>query len=157
MVDLTGDGPVSIELFVRRDLPRPSRRRADAIDADLRAFAAEGDVAAYRRQTWPKRIRVAKCDGEARDRYLTFSAWAEQAGVSLQPFFDTRERYDTDAGDYSACIVLPTMTVAVSVGGELSSVYPHADGDDTVTVEDCLDDLRDAVATTGDESVVAAD
>lgn len=157
MVAIHGDGQVSVELFVRRDLPRPSRRRADAIDAELRALAAEGDVAEYRQHTWPKRIRVSDCEAAARDRYLSFSAWADGAGVSLQPFFDTRERYDTDAETYSDCIVLPTMTVAIFVDGELVAVYPHADGSDTVAVEDGLEALRAEVAAAGDETVVAAD
>lgn len=151
------DGDLEVELLARRDLPYPSQRRADAIDAELRTLAAEDDVCGYERRTWPKRIRVDGCGDDHRDRYLTYAAWADREGVSLQPFFHTRERYCTDAEAYTDCIVVPAMTLAVSVAGELSAVYPYADGDRTATVDDGLAAVRSAGAGSDDETVVPAD
>lgn len=151
------DGSVTAELLVRRDLPDPSRRRVDAIDARLDSLATDGKIQTYRRQTWPKRLRVTRCDDLARDRYLAFTAWAADKDVSLQPFFHTRERYCTEAGTYTDCIVVPAMTLAVTVDDGLASVYPHSDEDGTVAIEDGVVTLYGDEAEGDDEPVAVAD
>lgn len=157
MEDFKPEGGVEVDLYVRHDLPRPSQRRADAVDAELRALAAEGEVSEYRQHTWTKRVQVGRCSAAVRDRYLAFSAWADRADVSLQPFFETRERYDTKTESYTDCLIVPAMTLAVTVDGDLSAVYPHGDGDATASVEDGLAAIRADDVTAADESVVMAD
>lgn len=151
------EGDLHVDLYVRSDLPRPAERRADSMDAELQALQAEGDVSAYDRHTWDKRVRVGACSSAVRDRYLTFSAWAERAGVTLQPFFDTRERYNTETETYTDCIVVPAMTLAVTVDEEVVAVYPHADGDETVSVEDGVAAIRADDVPPEDRSLIVAD
>jgi len=135
------DGDVSVSLFTRTSLPGPSRRRADAVSARLEALATDGSVQAVERETWPKRVPVDDCDSRVRDVYLDWIDWARREEVSLRPFFATRECYDPAAEDFTDWLVVPAIALAVRVDGNLAAVYPHEDGDQTVTVEDGLEDL----------------
>lgn len=141
MEGTTPDEILAVTVATRSDLPRPSRRRAEAIRAGLRAFADDCVVDDVVHRTWPKRVPVDGCSSDVRDTYLAWADWVRREEVSLQPFFDTRECYDPAAGDYTDWLVVPAMAVAVTVDDEVVSVYPHEDGNETVTVEDGIDAL----------------
>lgn len=127
------------ELFTRTDLPAPARRRRDAVVETLSRLA-ERDRLAAEVTEWERRVPVGAPSPE-RDRYEAFSDWASDVGVSLDPFFDTRRCYGTDTGRMRTELILPVMCLAVSAGGTLETVAPHADGRLTVSVEDAIDDL----------------
>jgi hypothetical protein len=138
----TGDRRV--ELHVRETLPEPAGERRAAVTDRLEALAADGVVDGYDVFTWDKRIRVdGTGDRGTRDLYLSFVGWADEEGVGLRPFFDTRECYSMATGEFGRWLVLPALCLAVYEDGDLAAVYPHADGREFRSVEDCLDSLAD--------------
>jgi len=136
----TGDRRV--ELFVRDGLPEPAARQCDRLRERLTDLEAEGAVASATAFTWDKRVeRGDPVKTKARDRYVAFEAWAADRGVSLRPFFGTRECYSMETGERGEWIVYPALCLAVFEDGDLVSVFPHADGDDYRSVLDGLDAL----------------
>jgi len=123
-------GGTRVELFGRADLPTPAASRHDRVAQRLAALASAGAVAEFGVSTWPKRVpRDGAADAATRDRYLAFAAWARDSGVRLTPFFGTRECYSMETGERGEWLVLPALCLAVYEDGELTAVYPHADGD----------------------------
>lgn len=148
---------VAATLYVREELPRPARERAEAVRTSLQAVAeADGPVDEFERREWPKRVPVDECDSAVRDTYLAFSAWAEDAGKSLAPFFATRECYSPEAEAHTDWLVVPAFVLAVRVDGRLEAVYPHSDGEATATVEDGVAMLRSMGEEPANADVVLA-
>lgn len=146
------EGSVRVVLYERSELPPPAEERADSVHDRLRALADGGDVGAVERAAWAKRVPVGDCEGDLRDRYLTFTAWADRHDVRLTPFFQTRECFSPEEGGWADWLVLPAFCLAVYRGESVAAVYPHADGAETRTVEDGLRALRG-----GDVGVAASE
>ncbi|MFB6184160.1 MAG: HTH domain-containing protein [Haloarculaceae archaeon] len=143
MTTVERHGRPAIRLFVREELPGPARRRRRAVIEGFERLTADGRVASFDLVRWPKRFERAGTEDErVRETYAAFVDWARAAGVSLSPFFDVRECYSTATGARDEWIVLPVLCVAVFEDGVLKTVYPHADGDETRSVADCLADLE---------------
>ncbi|PSQ45748.1 hypothetical protein BRD17_00860, partial [Halobacteriales archaeon SW_7_68_16] len=133
-------------------LPKPASGRRDRLRERLCDLAAGSTVEEFDVSTWPKRVpRDGSCDPAVRDRYLEFAAWARDNGVRLSPFFGTRECYSMETGERGEWVVLPALCLAVYEDGDLSAVYPHADGD---TYHSVLSGLRhlETAATEATES-----
>lgn len=142
MAPATRDGHVTATLSVRETLPYPSQQRSAAVRTELETLVDEGTLDELSTREWPKRVPVGDCDGVVRDAYLAYSAWADAAGVSLAPFFATRECYSAEAGTHIDWLVVPAFALAIRVDGDLAAVYPHSDGTETASVEDGIDLLR---------------
>jgi len=138
------------DLFVRGDLPQPSRKRRTAVEAELDGLVSAGVLDGYGTTVWEKRVPVEGCGGRSeRDRYNEFAAWAREHGACLAPFFDTRECYSTETGERRTELVMPALCLAVYEDGELARVAPFAEGGRAVSIEDCLSDLsaeRESIA-----------
>ncbi|WP_415381764.1 HTH domain-containing protein [Halosimplex sp. TS25] len=133
------------ELYVRETLPAPAARQRARLRDRLRAFEAEGRVDGFDVFDCPKRIRCENpADVDARDRYLAFTRWARERGLSLAPPFQTRECYAMDTGEKSEWLVFPAISLAVYDDGDLVAVYPHADGETYRSVADGLSALAGA-------------
>jgi hypothetical protein len=129
-------------LHVRETLPYPVRGRRERVADELSALVAAGTLAEFDVVTWDKRIPAdGSGDPELRDTYLAFETWAEDRGVSLSPFFETRECYSWGTGERGTWMVLPALCLAVYEDGELESVYPHRDGDTYHSVWAGIDSL----------------
>ncbi|QLD87994.1 hypothetical protein HWV07_02650 [Natronomonas salina] len=74
--------------------------------------------------------------------YADVRAWADDAGVSLSPFFQRRESYDPTAQQVREMVTLPVLWLTVSERSALLATYPHVDGA-VATVSDAVDDLVD--------------
>jgi len=142
MMSTTTDGERRIEFYVRRELPGPARKQAATAYDRLRRLEERGVVSAVDRSEWTGRVPLGDCDGWLRDTYLGFTDWAERVGVALTPFFGTRRCYTPEHEAYTDWLVLPALCLAVYGNGQLRAVYPHADGDETVTVTDAIDSLE---------------
>jgi len=146
-----------VELFGRDSLPKPASGRRERIEGRLADLSSAGVIAAFDGDTWPKRV---PCDGSAeasiRDRYLAFTAWAERNGVRLTPFFGTRECYCMETGERGEWLVLPALCLAVYEDGDLTAVFPHADGDTYRSVASGLRFLERATDPHGADSTPAS-
>jgi hypothetical protein len=135
------EGAVRAVLYERGELPPPAADRVDSVHERLETLAANDELASVDREEWVKRTPVDDCDGDLRDTYLSFTSWAENAGASLTPFFQTRECYSPDEGAHTDWLVMPAFCLALYEDDSVSAVYPHAEGSETYTVEDGLQAL----------------
>lgn len=134
------EGDVEVVLYERRELPPPAADRADSVYSRLEGLEERDGVREVSRETWAKRVPVDSCDGDLRDTYLSFTAWAENNGARLTPFFQTRKCFSAEEGRHTDWLVLPAFCLGIYADG-VSAVYPHADESGTRTVEDGLQAL----------------
>ncbi|WP_435076593.1 HTH domain-containing protein [Halococcus sp. AFM35] len=139
------EGNARLELFVRSSVPAAARESQSTVRERLRALEADGNVDGASVRTWEKRIPVdaGVAERETSNTYAEFDAWARRRGVSLSPFFDTRDCHSSITGESHTALVLPVMSLAVYEGDRLSAVFPHADEDRAYTVGEALDALDD--------------
>jgi hypothetical protein len=129
-------------LHVRETLPSPVRGRRKRVTDRLSGLVADGTLTEFDVVTWDKRIPAdGSGDADLRDTYLAFEAWADDRGVSLAPFFATRECYSWETGERGTWVVLPALCLSVHEDGELTAVYPHRDGDTYHSVWTGIDSL----------------
>jgi hypothetical protein len=113
--------------------------RTTVIDR-LGSLRAAGAIEEFEVLTWPDEVVLsdaASSDGAVRT-FERFERWAEDRGVSVRPAFDVRTVASL-VGNPREVLTLPMMCLTVSSGEELVGVFPHQDGDRTVTIGDCLD------------------
>lgn len=151
-----GEGEVGATFFTRRELPPPAERRADAVYDRLREFADGGYIDDVDRSEWKKRSPVGDCECDLRDRYLAFTEWANEQGVRLTPFFDTRQCFSDEEGEMVDWLVMPAFCLVIYTDDGLCAVYPHTDTEDTRTVEDGLQALGRAVLDNAEPTAVMA-
>lgn len=139
-----------VTLFVRNGTTGADAQKRRIVDR-LRALADDGRLAGVEVQSWPARICAEDVWTEREARLLDtveqFERWAEDAGVSIGPFFDTRSDVDLVTDAERSVRVLPVMAIAVyDSASVVDTVAPHALADDQYTVYDCLADLETATA-----------
>jgi hypothetical protein len=127
-------------LFTRSDLPAPAQRRNAEVCAELDSLVERGDLAALDVVGWEKRV-PREAPSPERERHAEFEAWAAATDRRLTPFFDTRRCYAPGTCRRREELVLPAMCLAVYQDGTLTSVAPHVDGRETVSVEDAIERL----------------
>lgn len=146
------DQATRAELYVRSDLPTPAQQCHTAIVSRLEAAVAGGVLEDFSVTSWAKRVPLAPDDdaGEfERGLYETFSEWAADADVELEPFFDTRECYSRITGDCRTELVMPAACLALyDENDRLVSVVPHATEAGTVSIRDRLADFAEGAAQT---------
>lgn len=140
----TAPGGRRATLYVRADLPTPSRKRCTAIECELQELVCRDVLTAVETVPWKKRVPLqGSDDGTERDLYNEFSAWAREAGVCLAPFFDTRLCYSTTTGEKRHELVLPAVCLAIYEDDELVQVAPFADAGRAESVEECIAELAE--------------
>jgi hypothetical protein len=146
-------------LHVRETLPSPVRYRREQVTDRLSALVADGALAEFDVVTWDKRIPAdGSGDRELRDTYLALEDWAQDRDVSLAPFFATRECYSWETGERGTWVVLPALCLSVYEDDELTSVYPHRNGDTYHSVWSGIESLRggdDREESTDDRGALA--
>lgn len=148
---MTPSTDVHLELYVRTRLPDPTSARLDAIRSELECLAETRDWTLGVTH-WPTKVEHtadAATESVVEHVYSAASAWARQAGVSLDPCFETRRCYSWTSGDPCEMLVLPVACLTITRDGDLQAVYPHRDEDGVQTIPDAIDTLRadEGVAT----------
>lgn len=130
-------------LFVRSDLPTPSRKRCTTIECDLQELVSSGVLDAAESREWEKRVPLGSDDSLERTLYEEFETWARDAGVSLSPFFDTRLCYSMETGEKRKELVMPAVCLAIYEDGDLAQVAPFAYAGRAESVEECIAELAE--------------
>lgn len=131
------------ELFVRSDLPEPSKKRRAAVERRLDELESSGAIDEHDTTVWEKRVPVeGGGDCQERTLYNEFAQWATENDACLAPFFDTRRCYSMETGEKRTELVLPALCLAVYEDGALAQVAPFACGGSPHSIEDCIDDLE---------------
>lgn len=143
------------ELYVRGGLPKPARQCRRTTERRLADLIASGPLRDASVSSWAKRVPIRRGDATERRLYDEYRAWADDEGVRLRPFFDTRECYSTETGEKRQELVMPALCLALyDEDDDLVCVAPHADDSTTVTIADCLDWLHEAAGDGDDQTTV---
>jgi hypothetical protein len=132
---------VRVELYARSSLPSVAQRRRETVERRLEDLVGAGHVGALETETWDKKVPLDEPTFE-RARFEEFEEWASEVGVSLDPFFDTRDCYSMETGERGDRLVLPALCVAIYRNETLQTVYPHSTPQGSRTVLDCLDAIE---------------
>ena len=151
------EGSVEVVLYERRELPPPARDRADAVYERLAELQERGHIDDVSREQWVKRTPVDDCDEAVQDTYLSFTAWADEEGVRLTPFFQTRECFSPSAGEHTDWLVMPAFCLGIYDDTDVAAVYPHNGEAGEETVEDGLQALLGDDLADGSPEALAAD
>lgn len=139
---------VTVELYVRSLCSDGTMSPQETVIRRLSRLERDGIVDEYSVHVWGRRVspNTAAADTDAGrfvlDRIEAFRAWAEDAEMSVQSFFDTDEVDSSITGESYDAITVPTLTLAEFRGDELRWVTPCADGGTVYTVSDRLDALE---------------
>lgn len=133
---------LTVELFVRVSVVEEIDDRIAKVVDKLRTLETAGILDEFCVRAWHRSIpmnlqfveHAAGIDVLA--KYDEFSTWAADNGCSLSPFFDHRLSKESEH------LVLPIMCLSIyGRNDRLEAVYPHANGDETYSVEDGLNAL----------------
>ncbi|WP_246982445.1 HTH domain-containing protein [Halorientalis marina] len=141
---MTGNGiseGVRVELYARSSLPTVATRRRESVENRLEETVEEGHIETIETETYRKKVPLDEPSPE-RALYERFEEWASDVGVSLDPFFDTRECYSMDTGERGQRLVLPALCIAIYRNDRLQTVYPHSTPQGSRTVLDCLNAIE---------------
>lgn len=144
-------GRRSVALFVRSLSPtEPATTQHVECVRDLEAAGTVTDASVTvwgREIELSARARRAPTGQYLLDRVANFRAWADERGVSMAPFFDTREVSSSLTGEEFAALRLPASCLAEYEGERLVHVAPYTTGDAVCTVADRLRRLDEADPT----------
>lgn len=135
-----------LELFVRSLGAGGQPSRSAILLERLDELVAADVVADYSVHVAGQSIRpeVARATDPGRflcERVASFHEWAVRAGVSLEPFVETRQIHSEITGEEYEIIVFPTAILAELEGERVRAVAPCADGEEVFGVEDLLEAL----------------
>lgn len=150
---MTGDGTsdgTRVELYARSSLPEVATRRRDKVAGRLTELAEEGHVSQIEIHNWENKVPL-DAENHELDQYEEFATWADDVGVELSPFFDTRQCYSMSSGERGERLVMPALCLAVYRDETLQSVYPHSTNEGSRSVMDCLRAIESARRRTPDE------
>ncbi|MFB6164873.1 MAG: HTH domain-containing protein [Haloarculaceae archaeon] len=153
---------VTVELYVRSLGPRAGIDRQERAVERLDALAAKGALAAFSVSVWGRRVSLstttARTDAgqSVLERVDAFRAWAEDAGRSVESFFETQRVTSELADREYAALVLPALTLSEYRDGDLAFVAPSSDGGSVCTVADRIDHLAADLSASEDGAADAA-
>lgn len=133
-----------VEVFARPSAPHLGKKLQGLVD-QLETFADSGRIDGYDIHFWEGRVQ----DTDAGPRtpeciqwYRRFETVATQHGWSLTPAFEHARRHSTFADEDYDEYVFPVLALAVHVADSIVDIAPRKDGDEYMTVDDCLRELE---------------
>jgi hypothetical protein len=144
--------PTEVALHVRSLSGGDGRCQAHVVE-QLQDLAGE-TVEAVTVDVWGESVALDTAAAETRrgreilGLVADCRAWADRAGVSLSPFFETRERTTRLREERYTAMRLPIRALVERRDGEITHVTPHDAPGGTVTVDDRLSELAGGAAGT---------
>lgn len=140
--------PECARLYVRNDAPFVARDRVREVETRLEAAGVDVTV-----EHWGRRIPWDE-DHVSHDRYERFLAWADAAGVELEPAFHRTGHTCQFTGESTEVLIPPVVTLVAYDVSDVDAtdgrwplvVYPHHDGAGSVSVEAGLEAIERARA-----------
>ena len=110
----------------------------------LQACEDEGTVETVLLRSWPKEVARTEHSPyqEVIDAFERFEQWADERGVSVTPAFRERTVTSSVTGKAKDVLVTPMLCLAVYQDDQLQAVFPHTDGEETVTASEAIATLR---------------
>lgn len=126
-----------LRLFLREDAQPPIAEQQERLRTRLERVVDPGHLSIT---THPTRLpRDSEADALA--WYERVREWAEATEVSLSPFFESREGYDTDADVVREMVSLPVLWLVLTDGKSVRAAYPHVE-EAVVPVSAAVSDLE---------------
>ena len=116
----------------------------DAKIETLRQCEHDGTIDTLLLRSWPGEVAMQDDSPhpEVLEQYDRFADWADRAGVSIDPPFQTRETTSIVSDSTIERLVTPTICLACYDRDRLVGVFPHSDGETTHTVSEAIASLR---------------
>lgn len=110
----------------------------------LTACESEGAIDELLVRSWPKEVAVSNSSPhqEVLESFERFSEWADRHSVSIEPPFSTRTNTSQITGKTRELLVTPLLCLEVYAGDDLVGIFPHTAGDETVTTDEVIAQLR---------------
>lgn len=148
------------ELWVRSFSPAGLESEHRDVYERLSALEATGAFEDVVVRTWSKEVGLSTTAARSEragivlDRVAAFRAWADERGVSIEPFFGTRETTSAVTGERYVARTLPVRALAEYRDGDLCHVAPHAQDGRSLTVGDRLDRIGAAGPADGEREAI---
>jgi len=126
-----------------RDAPADSRLESTVLER-LESLAETDRVAGVETRTWVARVPLSSSVPSRRSHVRAFEAmerWADERGLSIRPPFALGHVGSAVTDDVESVLVTPSVLLTLWDGDDIVAVYPHRDGNGTVTVTDALERL----------------
>lgn len=144
------DSAVSVTVHLRAAPSMPAANRQEAVVSRLTDLAAAGAIPEVGIERWSGQVTVpvpdADTDAGAVELFEEFESAADEAGVRLEPFFESKQAVGglLSAGPTASKIIaFPVVCITVRRDEALTGLYPCWKDGDHHSVEDCLDALAD--------------
>lgn len=132
--------PLTVDAYVR---PSTVGDRVEGTLASLRTLASEGMIDDLTVTDWPSTVSLSdERHPEVAAVFEELDEWARRRGVSVRPPFEVRTLTSAYAEGAETVLRTPMLCVVVSVGDDVTAVFPHTHGDAHYTVADGVEALR---------------
>lgn len=110
----------------------------------VRACEDEGTIDEFLVRSWPKAVSRSEESPyqEVLETYERLQRWANRRDVSISPPFRTRTTTSQITDETETVLVTPLLCLEYYLGDELVGVYPHSNGEETITTEDVIARIR---------------
>lgn len=145
----TGSSRRRAELFVRSLSPASARSPAGEQRRRLRDLAERDGLSDLSVTVWGREVGLSTTAARTEpgslvlERVAAFRKWAEQRGVSMDPFFESREVRSELTGEEYVSLVLPTSCLAEYEDGDLVHVAPYCAESAVCSVADRVSSLEE--------------
>jgi hypothetical protein len=144
------DSAVSVTVHLRSAPSMPAANRQEAVVSRLTDLSSAGVIPEAGIERWSGQVTVpvagADTDAGAVELFEEFEAAADDAGVRLEPFFESKQAVGglLSAGPTAARIIaFPVVCITIRRDEALTGLYPCWKDGVHHSVEDCLDALAD--------------
>lgn len=112
-----------LRLFLREGATPPIAEQQDRLRARLERVVDPGRLSIT---THPARLPRDE-EAAALEWFERVREWAESQEVSLSPFFESREAYDTETDAVREMVSLPVLWLVLTEGESVRAAYPHVE------------------------------
>lgn len=141
---------ITVTVHLRSAPSTPAANRQQSVVSRLEDLAASGVIPEIGIERWSAKVTMpvadADSDAGALELFEEFETVADEAGVRLDPFFETRENVGglLSAGPPASKIVaFPVICITIRRDETLTGLYPCWNDGEHQSIEYCLDALAD--------------
>lgn len=135
-----------IQVYVRSALlVEPIERKV----ATVKRLGDDGRVNSVSIDAWPSEVVLSEHTPfmPILEDFRTFDAWAARTAVDITPAFTVETRSELGTDDTRMVLKTPVMFLAVYLGDDLITVFPHVDGEVNYSAADGIAAIKSGKLT----------
>jgi len=137
---------LTVTAHLRAAPSSPASRRQQSVMKTLDELEADGTIPELAVERRSKQVTVPVLDEDSGDAgavelFEAFESAADEAGIRLEPFFETREAVGgllSSGPTNEEIIVFPVICLTIRREGDLTGLYPCWNDGVHESIEDCL-------------------